>query len=293
MGDSLKTRETKGLTVDPVSNVHPTVGDSPSGPHDSPDAGSHAPTADEERRAWEQKRTAAAADARGAFAEGEEGDEDGGERQSAQAAGANGGRPTAGPEAPLAAPPPGPHPLESGWAIWEHRAADSRTAARSQAAYEQNMAKLIEFSTVEDFWRAWNNVPKPSAIFFDGKANKKVGDRVIESLSLFKAGIRPEWEDKMNRQGGEWFIRKAIPLPYLDDVWTKLALGMIGETLDNGADSDVTGARVVDKSVRHKPMYRLELWFKSKAAMDKLKEALQNVFNDPKKPLVWEFRSHS
>jgi len=153
------------------------------------------------------------------------------------------------------------------------------------------MAKLVEFTTVEEFWRAWNNVPKPSDIFFDGKAHKKVGDRMIESLSLFKAGIKPEWEDKANRQGGEWFIRKALPLPYLDDVWTKLALTMIGETLDSG--DEITGARVVDKSTRGKTMYRLELWFRTKAAMEDLKKALHDSLNDPKKPFVWEFRSHS
>jgi hypothetical protein len=134
-------------------------------------------------------------------------------------------------------------------------------------------------------------MPKPSAIFFDGKANKKVGERVIESLSLFKSGIKPEWEDKANRAGGEWFIRKALPLPYLDDVWKKLVLGMIGETLDSG--DEITGARVCDKSLRGKPMYRLELWFRTKANMNPLHVTLHEALNDPKKPLVWEFRSHS
>lgn len=297
MSDSLKDREGlapqhKGLTVQPVSNVYPTVGESPSGPYSSPspDAGARAQTTDSERKMWEEKRLAAA-EARGAVAEGEdEEDEETEEGEITQPAGANGGRLSAVPDALAPAPPPGPHPLESGWALWEHRAADARNQARSQV-YEQNMAKLIEFATVEDFWRAWNNVPKPSAIFFDGKSHKKVGDRVIESISLFKSGIRPEWEDKANRAGGEWFIRKALPLPYLDDVWKKLVLGMIGETLDSG--NEITGARVVDKSARGKSMYRLELWFRTKAAMDPLKEALHNALNDPKKPFVWEHRSHS
>lgn len=276
MSESLKSRDDlppqhKGLTVQPVSTLYPTVGDSPSGPYRSPEAG--AKSAEQERKMADERRDAA----RAAVAEGA--DE---EREGEKAAG---GSPSVAPAA-AGTLPPGPHPLQTGWALWEHRAADGQSRT-----YEENMAKLVEFATVEDFWRAWNNVPKPSDIFFDGKSHKKVGERMIESLSLFKAGIKPEWEDKANRTGGEWFVRKALPLPFLDDVWTKLVLGMIGETLDSG--DEITGARVVDKSAKGKTIYRLELWFRTKAAMEDLKKALHDALNDPKKPFAWEFRSHS
>jgi hypothetical protein len=286
---TLKTRDTlppqhKGLTVQPVTGVYPTVGESPSGPYTSHFGDAAKGNQEEERTLWEGRRTAAA-EARAAVAEGDEEDaeaEDGEIAQpAADAAGSAHAQPPIGE-----APPPGPHALNSGWALWEHRANDGRSQS-----YEANMAKLVEFATIEDFWRAWNNVPKPSAVFFDGKASKKVGDRVIESFSLFKAGIKPEWEDKANRAGGEWFIRKSLPLPYLDEVWLKLVLGMIGETLDDA--NEITGARVCDKSSRGKPMYRLELWFRNKAAMDPLKNALHAALNDPKKPFVWESRYHS
>jgi len=227
---------------------------------------------------WDERRQRAAEE-RDARAEG---DAENGVTQTSAPAGAAKATPGEVP----ANIPPGPHALDSAWAIWEHRAAHE-----SRTTYEQNMAKIIEFSTIEDFWRAWNNLPKPSDIFFDGKSNKKVGDRVIESLSLFKAGIKPEWEDKANRQGGEWFVRKTLSLGFLDEAWKKLVLGMIGETLD--PEHEVTGARVVDKSVRGKAIYRLELWFRSKAKMDVLRDNLMNNVNDPKRPFTWEFRSHS
>ena len=106
--------------------------------------------------------------------------------------------------------PSGPHFLESEWVMWEHRAPD-----KNSKSYEDNMAKLCEFATVEDFWRLWNNIPNPSEIFYDGKTKKKFKDRTVESFSLFKKNVKPEWEDAANRTGAEWFCRKTFPMPQL------------------------------------------------------------------------------
>merc|ERR1712194_627098 len=110
-------------------------------------------------------------------------------------------------------------------------------------SYEDNMAKLCEFATIEDFWRLWNNIPKPSAIFYDGRTKKKFKDRTVESFSLFKKGVKPEWEDAANRTGAEWFCRKTFPMPQLDSFWQDLVLGMVGETIDPA--DEICGARVV------------------------------------------------
>jgi hypothetical protein len=106
--------------------------------------------------------------------------------------------------------PAGPHFLESEWVIWEHRAPD-----KNAKSYEDNMAKLCEVATIEDFWRAWNNIPPPSSIFFDGRVHKKFANRTVEAFSLFKKDIKPEWEDAANRAGAEWFCRKQFPLQNL------------------------------------------------------------------------------
>ena len=53
-------------------------------------------------------------------------------------------------------------------------------------------------------------------MFSDGKVIKYVlrnGKRVrIVGLSLFKTGIRPEWEDKANLGGGEWACKQSTVL---------------------------------------------------------------------------------
>ena len=58
-------------------------------------------------------------------------------------------------------------------------------------------------------------IPKPSAIFYDGKTKKRFANRTVESFSLFKKNIKPEWEDAANRAGAEWFCRRAFPMPQL------------------------------------------------------------------------------
>ena len=73
----------------------------------------------------------------------------------------------------------GPHFLESEWVIWEHRSPD-----KNSKSYEDNMASLCEVATIEDFWHAFNNIPKPSAIFFDGRSRKKFANRSVESFSI-------------------------------------------------------------------------------------------------------------
>ena len=52
---------------------------------------------------------------------------------------------------------------------------------------------------------------------------------------LFKKGIRPEWEDPHNNQGGKW----VVTLPIEDDMeeecdeaWRNLLLNMIGGLFD-------------------------------------------------------------
>merc|ERR1712113_138786 len=94
--------------------------------------------------------------------------------------------------------------------MWEHRAME-----KSSKSYEDNMEKLCEMATIEDFWRAWNNIPKPSQIFFDGRTKKRFANRAIESFSFFKKNIMPKWEDTMNSGGAEWFCRKQFPMQQL------------------------------------------------------------------------------
>lgn len=39
-----------------------------------------------------------------------------------------------------------------------------RQVTKSNADWGNNMQNLAEFSTVEDFWKVYNNIPKPSQV---------------------------------------------------------------------------------------------------------------------------------
>ena len=52
---------------------------------------------------------------------------------------------------------------------------------------------------------------------------------------MFKKGIRPEWEDPDNREGGKW----VVTLPIQEDMeeeatqaWTKSLVSMISNSID-------------------------------------------------------------
>ena len=175
------------------------------------------------------------------------------------------------------------------------------------------MKAVCEFSTVEEFWKYWSFVPRPSEVLFDGNARKgkqppfsllhrctpyhppsfvhpcfattEVEGRTIEAFSIFKKGIRPEWEDTANRTGGELTCRKSFQPEQLDVFWENLVLALIGETIDEG--DEICGCRVVDKSVGKgkgpsRCMYKLELWLRTGNGelADKLRTRMLDALTD-------------
>lgn len=171
--------------------------------------------------------------------------------------------------------------------MWEHKAAGTG-GTKSSNQWKENMNELCHIRTVEDFWRNFNHIPKPSEVFFDGETRKKVGpnSKTVEEYSLFKKGIEPEWSDAQNVVGGEWFCRQQFEPELLDLYWMNLAMSVIGETMeaaDAGVNGDmVNGVRVVDKSRGQYPIYKLELWVRTRNPADKnrLLKHLQDIIKD-------------
>merc|ERR1719221_1301659 len=92
---------------------------------------------------------------------------------------------------------------------------------------------------------------------------------------IFKQGVRPEWEDKINATGGHFQVQ-LNPKQYgggqIDEYWNNIVLGMIGGTVD--PYDMITGVRLVDKLQGSKAagVIRIELWFAKFDEQPKVKE---------------------
>ncbi|KAG6751885.1 hypothetical protein POTOM_044096 [Populus tomentosa] len=97
---------------------------------------------------------------------------------------------------------------------------------RTQTSYEDNIKKIVEFSTVEGFWVCYCHLARPSLL------------PSPTDLHLFKEGIRPLWEDSANCNGGKWIIRfkKVVSGRF----WEDLVLALVGDQLDYS--DDICGA---------------------------------------------------
>jgi len=136
------------------------------------------------------------------------------------------------------------HPLNNTWTLWFFKN-DKRFD------WETNQREVIHFDTVEDFWALHNHIEPASRL------------QIGCDYSLFKKGIKPMWEDPMNKEGGRWLVNLVKPnLPrnvpqnpagtennhskQLDDFWTELLLLLIGEAFDQSGAGDLVNGAVVN-----------------------------------------------
>ncbi|XP_017773812.1 PREDICTED: eukaryotic translation initiation factor 4E-1A isoform X2 [Nicrophorus vespilloides] len=117
------------------------------------------------------------------------------------------------------------HPLQNKWTLWYYE--NDRTNT-----WEKNQKEIASFDTVEDFWSLYNHIKLASEL------------RQGCDYSLFKAGIRPMWEDAANKRGGRWLINleRKQRSNDLDRFWLDIILCLIGEAFENS--DDVCGAVV-------------------------------------------------
>ena len=76
------------------------------------------------------------------------------------------------------------------------------------------MNKLLSFTTVEDFWRFWNNYPRPSEIMYDGPSHAPpLNPRRRDSLTPSRHSC-PLWSVK-----GRAAVRKVRAWPWAYRGW--------------------------------------------------------------------------
>ncbi len=85
----------------------------------------------------------------------------------------------------------------------------------------------------------------------------------IEAVMIFKKGIKPEWEDPKNANGGhfQYHIKSQTPGGQIDQYWNYLLISVVGNMVTSG--ETITGIRLVDKTAGARNMQgvRVEVWF--------------------------------
>jgi hypothetical protein len=167
------------------------------------------------------------------------------------------------------------YPLNDTWCVYFH-------AKNSNKNYSENTTKLIEFNTIEYFWRTFNNIPKPTDMFAEPgyyKKKLKTTGEVPGAVSLFRKKSYPTWEDPTNIKGFEWSIRKYKDFEHANYLWTILTAKTVAENFDHS--EILNGVRIVDSTIDHKIMYRVELWFSNKKYKEYFETKIKEILEVP------------
>lgn len=97
-------------------------------------------------------------------------------------------------------------PLEYAYSFWFSKRPSKNAAAAAASStatsapgqnlnYDANLRQVGTFNAVENFWYLYSHMTRPQDL--QGHAD----------IHMFKAGIRPLWEDDANKNGGKWIVR--------------------------------------------------------------------------------------
>jgi len=155
------------------------------------------------------------------------------------------------------------HKTQDKWSFWlihtESHTQKKRSGRKGKIDYQEALKKVYTFSTVEEFWRVYNNTPSIEEIMPN------------TDYMLFKEGIRPEWEDEQNKNGGKWVITFSVDdkpdYKDLEQIWIYLQLGLIGRVFDDDIINLLNGAVYTVREMHH----RISIWVKDNMSLNKVK----------------------
>lgn len=124
------------------------------------------------------------------------------------------------------------------------------------------------------FWQLWQTLPitKLEQYFYD-KANNQVpvftvtkegetSQKRISALAIFQTGIKPQWEDPVNKHGSELRCNLPSSLTYklYNQIWEEIVTDLVLKKLPHA--DEVAGVRIFDRSRNNELTIRLDIWLK-------------------------------
>lgn len=145
------------------------------------------------------------------------------------------------------------HKLSSRWTMSfrDQQTKASNTAATDQHNFSDSLEEVCTCDTVEHFWQMINNICLPTQLKYRSSPN----------YMFFRDGIKPEWEDEANMDGGMWRIvlKGRERSEHLDHFWIELLMALVGEQF--GYAQYITGCVLQ----RRQKEDRFQLWTRGHA----------------------------
>tara|TARA_B100001989_G_scaffold200828_2_gene149264 strand:+ start:243 stop:863 length:621 start_codon:yes stop_codon:yes gene_type:complete len=157
------------------------------------------------------------------------------------------------------------HELLHNWTLFLHIESQSDTYV---TAYKE----AISFDTCEGWARVFNNVPDAGTLASPYCEIYCDNERVV-AYSIFKDGIKPQWEDERNASGCEWGCRQELDKEYVSEVWKHVVASMVC------GDLNVLGARVVNKNTHIRNITKIEVWLGEEDDPAEIYGTLQNIIS--------------
>ena len=174
--------------------------------------------------------------------------------------------------------------LNQKWGLWEHY-----ETAKGSKDYTGSLAKVAWFNDLFSFAEAWQHMQhREIANYFYNEKDRTIPvhpingeEKRVNGFSLFGQGIRPEWEDEINANGGSFKLDFKAPSHVVQQVWEKLVFQTV--TWEFKEADKLCGVRLLDKSQPSKEgSYRIEVWTQLADENDdsnkKIKTYLEDVF---------------
>jgi hypothetical protein len=172
------------------------------------------------------------------------------------------------------------HSLDDSWTLYLHY-------KDLGEFYNDNLEKLQDIYTIENFWRTINNIPKTYELFSNGIQVKKIKrtNAIPCAYSFFRKNIKPCWEDPMNCNGFEFSIKSGKNFEKFEKDWINSLITLVSNVKYNM----LTGIRVVDLTKGNSVLYRMEFWSNSEENKNLVQNLLLEDFNIT---LKMTYRSH-
>jgi len=168
--------------------------------------------------------------------------------------------------------PAGEHPLETAWTFWYDKRSSDRKDSQD---YSDGLKQLGTFNTVEDFYRHYSHVLRPSDLPYG------------VNVHCFRKGYKPMWEEFPD--GGCWILRvkKKASRNYLNFMWESLLMACVGEDFKI---PDVVGC-VVSTRFKDDILAVWNLQNSNHQARFKIGEKLKNILDLDENTLI-QYKDH-